>query len=97
MEENAIDICGYWYYKGCCRFGDTCRNAHAITLIRITNLHEHPCGPDKINASKRKKNFCNQCNKKSKGDRYRCVAGCDFDLCYECFNQADPQEVTKDL
>ena len=78
-------VCEHWRDKGRCKFGEHCRNAHSETFARfIPDVHKHPLGPDR--ASKRKKFFCDNCNRKSR-ERYRCTEGCDFDLCLSCFDR----------
>lgn len=82
---TSLEICQHYLQKGKCKYGNECRNSHNIeTQAKHTTKHHHLLGPD--NASKRKKNFCNHCQKKSK-ERFRCVEGCDFDLCIFCFNK----------
>lgn len=77
-----MEACQSYLYKGKCKYGESCRNGHEKTLVRLSPLHVHPIGPD--DASKRKKFFCDQCNQKS-SFRWRCTEGCDYDLCTECF------------
>lgn len=80
-----MESCQSYLYRGKCKYGSSCHNSHDKTLVSLSPLHNHPLGPD--DASKRKKFFCDNCNKKSKS-RWRCTEGCDFDLCVECFEES---------
>ena len=80
----SAGTCQHWLQTGSCKFGADCRFEHDRTLCRsLPSLHPHPLGPD--DASKRKKFFCDCCGEKSR-DRWRCTAGCDYDVCVPCFN-----------
>lgn len=89
-SELGVD-CQHFLHKGTCKFGSECRHLHQTTLVRELplHLHQHPVGPDP--ASKRKKFFCDICGKKKSQDGYRCVLGCDFDICLACL---PPPQVT---
>jgi hypothetical protein len=93
MQKDAAaasEVCQHWLLTGQCKFGSECRLLHTPTLARMINAHPHPVGSD--TASKRKKFFCDVCGKK--GARgYRCVSGCDWDVCVDCFNSADPRAI----
>lgn len=88
-EAPAAELCPHFVAKGSCRFGSDCRFDHSQTLVRMTPFHKHPLGPD--SASKRKKFFCDLCQKKS-SNRFRCVVGCDFDICLNCLQQVEEAE-----
>jgi hypothetical protein len=74
--------CQHFLLKGSCKFGSQCRRSHEKTLVREVTCHQHLLGPD--STSKRKRFFCNLCGKK-RSEGYRCVSGCDYDLCPTCF------------
>jgi hypothetical protein len=60
--------------------------------VRIISVHNHPVGPD--DSSKRKRHFCDECGRKgAKG--YRCVSGCDYDICPGCFDASEPRELDR--
>ena len=85
MEAATEVVCEHWVNRGKCKFGDSCRRSHdAEPLTRtLESVHDHPLGPD--DSSKRKKFFCEECGRKRGRVAYRCVEGCDFDLCTDCF------------
>ena len=88
-SELGVD-CQHFLHKGTCKFGLECRHLHQTTqCVQVLALHLHPVGPDP--ASKRKKFFCDICGKKKTQDGYRCVLGCDFDICLACL---PPPQVT---
>ena len=95
MLSNGNKSCEHWLFKGTCKYGDDCKNSHDETLVCMTISHPHPLGPDQ--ASKRKKFFCDICQKKSR-ERYRCTVGCDFDVCMSCLKsvRTDPVHNDKD-
>mmetsp|Transcript_13588 Transcript_13588/g.20388 ORF Transcript_13588/g.20388 Transcript_13588/m.20388 type:complete len:159 (-) Transcript_13588:188-664(-) len=92
-NSSGDSLCRHWLLKGSCRYGSSCRYEHMDSLVRMTNKHHHSLGPDM--SSKRKRFFCDCCGLKSK-ERYRCVDGCDFDLCISCFAASSPR-IVEDL
>ena len=86
MQKQEVVVCQHFLNKGSCKFGSSCRHSHSGTLVRaVPKLHPHLVGPDP--ESKRKKFFCNECGKKRSGEGgYRCVSGCDYDLCPSCMH-----------
>ena len=79
-------LCQHWLLKGSCKYDQECRFSHDTpTLARRVTSHPHLLGPDQ--ASKRKKFFCDICQKKSV-ERFRCTVGCDYDLCVPCFQSS---------
>ena len=93
MQGDSVVVkpCQHFLVKGFCKFKDQCRYSHTATQVRAISTHPHPLGPD--SANKRKKFFCDACGKK--GARgYRCVAGCDFDVCPACLEEANPRELS---
>jgi hypothetical protein len=65
---SSLVICQHYLQKGTCKYGSECKLSHAETQAKNTSKHHHLLGPD--NASKRKKFFCDHCQKKS-SERYR--------------------------
>ena len=83
---NEEQYCEHWLLKGTCKYGEACLMSHDVaTLARQVTSHAHLLGPDQ--SSKRKKFFCDICQKKS-AVRYRCTVGCDYDLCVPCFEKS---------
>ena len=75
--------CEKYWSSGSCKFGDACRNSHDETgVIARFDLHVHSIGPD--SSKKRKKNLCDKCGKKTKTTGFRCISGCDWDICLAC-------------
>lgn len=85
MQKQEVVVCQHFLNKGSCKFGSSCRHSHSSTLVKaVPKLHPHLVGPDP--ESKRKKFFCNECGKKRSEGGYRCVSGCDYDLCPSCMD-----------
>ena len=85
-----MPTCEHFLSKGRCKFGASCKDTHDRTLAMCAlSLHPHPLAPELSAAAKRKKRFCDVCEKKMKangGTPYRCATGCDYDLCASCFD-----------
>ena len=85
-----MPTCEHFLTKGRCKFGASCKDTHDRTLAMCAfSLHPHPLAPELSAAAKRKKRFCDVCEKKMKangGTPYRCATGCDYDLCANCFD-----------
>ena len=65
MSESST--CEHFLYTGSCKFlrQGSCRFAHDRTMaVMAVTAHPHPIGPDP--SPKRKKNFCDHCNVKTK-------------------------------
>jgi hypothetical protein len=85
-------VCTHWLERGTCKFGDACVFDHGVPTLarRLPRLHpQHRVGPDS-NAS-RKHFFCDVCGAKAKL-RWRCVEGCDWDICLPCLAKADEDD-----
>ena len=42
QEPATYDICKFYVRDGSCRFGDSCRNSHAIVTLIALKAHENP-------------------------------------------------------
>ena len=90
LPPSTMPTCEHFLTKGRCKFGASCKDTHDRTLAMCAfSLHPHPLAPELSAAAKRKKRFCDVCEKKMKangGTPYRCATGCDYDLCANCFD-----------
>ena len=107
-RPDTREVCKHWQRFGRCRYNDECHFRHVSPTSGDTNLaagtkvdgspahirslpnvHKHALGPD--SARSRKRFFCDVCGRKAR-ERYRCVDGCDFDVCIPCLNKAEEQD-----
>ena len=87
LTKCDIDVgrCEKWWSSGTCRYGAECRDSHEETgAMHILSLHPHSIGPDP--STKRRKNKCDECGKKTQLTGYRCQEGCDWDICLACID-----------